>query len=366
MPSLEPAPIGVGIVGLSARRGWASQAHLPALRQLGGFELRALSASSAASARQASEKYAVARSFGTARELAEADDVDLVVVTVKVPDHREIIQSALAAGKMVFSEWPLGNGLAEAEELAATAADRGLRTFTGLQALSAPVVRYLRDLVADGYVGEVLSTSLVASGGGWGAVFPENGTYLLDRANGATMLTIPFGHAMAGLTMVLGDVEKVTAVTATRHREVRDPQSGQVYRPNVADQVVLAGVLSSGAVACVHYRGGTSRGTNFHWEINGTDGDLVVTGDMGHLQLGEFSIDGAHGSDARPIRLTVPERYFDPALQELRGTPAYNVGAAYAQIQRDLTQGGSEVPDFAHGARHHRLLDRIERAAEDV
>ncbi|MFF1843857.1 hypothetical protein ACFVW9_19170 [Streptomyces sp. NPDC058217] len=80
--------------------------------------------------------------------------------------------------------------------------------------------------------------------------------------------------------------------------------------------------------------------------------------------MGEFSIDGAHGSDAKLSRLTVPERYFDPALQELRGTPAYNVGAAYAQIRRDLTQGGSEVPDFAHAARHHRLLDRIERAAE--
>ncbi|WP_406219838.1 Gfo/Idh/MocA family protein [Streptomyces canus] len=364
MSSPQQTPIGVGIVGLSARRGWASQTHLPALQQLDGFELRALSASSAESARQASEKYGVAQFFGTAGELAAADGVDLVVVTVKVPHHREIIQSALAAGKMVLSEWPLGNGTAEAEELATAAAERKLRTFTGLQARSAPVVRYLRDLVADGYVGEVLSTSLVASGGSWGAVFSEDGAYLLDRANGATMLTIPFGHTLDALTMVLGDVGKVTTVTATRHREVRDPQTSRVFRPNVADQVVFGGVLSSGAVASVHYRGGQSRGTNFHWEINGTDGDLVITGDTGHLQVGEFSIAGAHGSDAELSRLTVPERYFDPALQGLRGTPAYNVGAAYAQIQRDLTEGGSEVPDFAHAARHHQLLDRIERTAE--
>ncbi|KOU33006.1 Gfo/Idh/MocA family protein [Streptomyces sp. WM6378] len=364
MSSPRQSSIGVGIVGLSARRGWASLAHLPALQRLQGFELRALSASSAESARQAAAKYGVAQSFGTADELAAAEEVDLVVVTVKVPNHREIIQSALAAGKMVLSEWPLGNGPAEAEELAATAAGRGLHTFTGLQARSAPTVRYLRDLVADGYVGEVISTSLVASGGGWGTEFPAGGAYLLDRANGATMLTIPFGHTTDGLTMVLGDIEQVTAVTATRHREVKDPQSGRVYRPNVADQVVFGGVLSSGAVASVHYRGGVSRGTNFHWEINGTDGDLVITGDTGHLQMGEFSIDGAHGSAAELSRLTVPERYFDPALHDVRGTPAYNVGAAYAQIQRDLADGTSEVPDFAHAARHQRLLDRIERAAE--
>jgi hypothetical protein len=30
-------------------------------------------------------------------------------------------------------------------------------------------------LIADGYVGEVLSTSIIASGFGWGAEFPPDG-----------------------------------------------------------------------------------------------------------------------------------------------------------------------------------------------
>ncbi|MEV5611543.1 Gfo/Idh/MocA family oxidoreductase [Streptomyces sp. NPDC052225] len=367
MPSSPQPPVRVGIVGLSARGGWAARGHLPALRQLDGFEVRALSASSAASARQAAEKYGVPHAFGSAAELAASDEVDLVVVTVKVPDHREIIEAALAAGKAVFSEWPLGTGLAEAEELTALAARRGVRTFTGLQARSAPLVRYLRDLVADGYAGEVLSTSLVASGRGWGAQFPQGAAYLLDRAAGANMLTIPFGHTLDGLTSVLGDVDSVSTVTATRRRELKDPGTGIVHRPDVADQVVLGAVLASGAVASVHYRGGLTRGTNFHWEINGTDGDLVVTGDHGHLQMGEYVLTGASGPEARELaQLPVPDRYFEPGLAALRGTDAYNVGAAYAQIRRDLADGTSVVPDFAHAARHHRLLERIERAAGRV
>ncbi|MFI6878665.1 Gfo/Idh/MocA family protein [Streptomyces sp. NPDC050400] len=358
-----PSPVGVGIVGLSARRGWASSAHLPALRGLKDFEVRALSASSAESARQSAEKHGVAHHFGTAAELAASDAVDLVVVTVKVPDHLEIVRAALAAGKAVLSEWPLGTGPAEAEELASLAAAHRLRTFTGLQARSAPVVRHLRDLVADGYVGEVLSTTLVADGRGWGAAFPEGGAYLLDSRSGANLLTIPFGHTLDALTMVLGDLDEVGAVTATRRRAIEDPQTGLVHRPDVPDQVVVGGVLSSGAVASVHYRGGRSRGTGFRWEINGTDGDLVVTGDHGHLQMGEYAVTGAHGADTALGPLPVPEHYFEPELRELRGTTAYNVGAAYAQIRRDLTDGTSLVPDFAHAARHHRLLDRIERAA---
>jgi predicted dehydrogenase len=139
------APTGVGIIGLSASGGWAAgrlggwaaQAHLPALG------LR--------------------------------DEVDLVVVAVKVPHHRELILPALEAGKMILCEWPLGNGLAEAEELAAVAEAQGVRTFVGLQARAAPPVRYVRDLIADGYVGEVLSTSIIASGIGWGAESPPDG-----------------------------------------------------------------------------------------------------------------------------------------------------------------------------------------------
>ena len=48
----------------------------------------------------------------------ESPEVDLVVVTVKVPHHRELVPSALEAGKHVYCEWPLGNGLAEARKLA--------------------------------------------------------------------------------------------------------------------------------------------------------------------------------------------------------------------------------------------------------
>ncbi len=65
--------------------------------------------------------------FGTADELARRDEVDLVVITVKVPHHRELVTAALQAGKMVLCEWPPGNGLAEAEELAALARSRGVR-----------------------------------------------------------------------------------------------------------------------------------------------------------------------------------------------------------------------------------------------
>jgi len=42
------------------------------------------------------------------------------------------------------------------------------------------------------------------------------------------------------------------------------------------DQVLLSGVLQSGAVASVHIKGGTANGTGFLFEIHGTEGDLAI------------------------------------------------------------------------------------------
>ncbi|WP_030686607.1 Gfo/Idh/MocA family protein [Streptomyces sp. NRRL B-1347] len=357
-------PIRTGIVGLSARGGWAPQSHLLALARLDGYEVLALAASSPGAAAAAGAAYGVPRAYGSAHELVRDPDVDLVVVSVRVPLHREVILAALAAGKAVLSEWPLGNGLAEAEELAAAAAAAGVRTFAGLQARSAPAVRYVRDLVADGFAGEVLSTSLVASGRRWGATFEPGGRYLLDRDNGGTMLTIPFGHTVDALAMVLGEFTEVSATTATRRPVVREEGSGRTAAMTVHDQIAVSGRLTSGAVASLHFRGGLARATTFHWEINGTDGDLVVTGEHGHLQQARLTVRGARGAARGTRELPVPERYFAvAALDDVRDQVPYNVGAQYADVLRDLRDGTSTVPDFGHAVRRQRLLDGIERAA---
>src|SRR5690606_5211442 len=165
----------------------------------------------------------------------------------------------------------------------------------GLQARSAPAVRHLRDLVADGYVGEVVAATLGGAGGGWGPTAGERAAYTADRANGATLLTVPFGHTLDALTTVLSGFATVTATTATRRPRGRIAEPGAPLPMTAEDQIAVTGRLESGAVAALHYRGGSSRGTNLLWEINGTEGDLVLTGGSGHLQFGQVELRGARG-----------------------------------------------------------------------
>ncbi|MGA4790850.1 Gfo/Idh/MocA family protein [Nocardia sp. AB354] len=354
--------IKVGIVGLSASGGWAATAHVPAIASLDGFELRGLVASTSASAAAAGEKFGVSQAFDSVDDLVARPEIDLVVVTVKVPEHRRLVSSAIAAGKAVLCEWPLGNGLAETTQLAEAARAAGTPAFVGLQARCAPIVRYLRDLVAEGYVGEVLSTTVIGSGGAWGATVSGRDRYTLDASNGATMLTIPFGHTADAVAMVLGEFDEVASTTATRRRRVSDSVTGESIPMTAEDQIAVTGVLDSGVVASMHFRGGMCAGTNLLWEINGTHGDLRLVGNSGHLQLAETELFGSQAGAAM-TPLPVPDRYRRAPQALLESAPrAYNVAEAYLQIEKHLSGCANDAPTFDHAVTRYRQLDRVRSA----
>src|SRR6266566_1914395 len=153
--AIPRSTLGVGIIGVSPLRGWAATAHIPALRALPNYQIRALSAHSAESARAAGEVFGVSAVFTDHEQLVTQPDIDVVAVTVKVPHHRQLVSAALAAGKAVYCEWPLGRDLGDARAMAALAAGQGVRTVAGLQARQAPAVEFVQELLRGGYVGEV-------------------------------------------------------------------------------------------------------------------------------------------------------------------------------------------------------------------
>ncbi|WP_157121390.1 Gfo/Idh/MocA family protein [Nocardia miyunensis] len=351
-------PIGVGIIGLGAEGSWAGRAHVPALRAVPGFELRALSASSAESAARSGEVHGVSRTFGSAAELARCDEVDLVVVAVKVPHHRELVTAAVEAGKAVLCEWTLGNGAAESAELEAMARAAAVPNAIGLQARSSPVVAHVRRLVADGYVGEVLSTTVVGTGSSWGAETDPRNSYNLDEANGVTVLTIPFAHTLDGVAYVLGEPEYLRIEQARRRRTALDTVSGKTVPFDSADQVVASVRFPGGVVGSMHYRGGTTRGEGLHWEINGTEGDLVVTAPSGHMQLAPLRLFGGRGTQRVLAPLdTPPDLLRVPGIDRVEQSPAYAVAHAYQRMLDDLRTGSDTVPDFAHATHRHQGLE---------
>jgi predicted dehydrogenase len=353
--------IRVGIIGANPDRGWAAQAHIPALKSMPDeFEISALSTTRRESADVAGKIFGVPATFDNHHELVNSPSVDVVAVTVKVPHHLELATAALEAGKSVYCEWPLGNGLNEAETLAALAKQKGVLAVVGLQARSAPSVAYVRDLIKKGYVGEVLSTTLIGSGMGWGSTVEPFNTYMNDKKNGATMLSIALGHAADALCHCLGEIQELSATTTMRRKSFTVAGTGERKAMAADDQVAVSGLLRDGAAFSIHYRGGRSRGTNLLWEINGTEGDLEITADGGQAQIFELTVRGGKGPQSSLEILPVPAEYRWAPPQPGPGT---NVAQAYARFARDYREGTHLCPTFEDALTRHRMLNAIEMAA---
>jgi predicted dehydrogenase len=133
-------------------------------------------------------------------------------------------------------------------------------------------------------------------------------------------------------------------------------------RPMAADdQVGVTGLLEGGAAFSIHYRGGSSRGTNLLWEINGTEGDLQLTAAGGQAQIFELEVRGGRGAQSALELLPVPAEYrWSPP--QVPG-PSTNVAQAYARFARDYRDGTRLCPTFDDAVTRHRMLHAIETAA---
>ncbi|MFQ2588407.1 Gfo/Idh/MocA family protein [Aeromonas caviae] len=352
---MNKLPIRVGIIGVHPTKGWATTAHVPALQNLPEYQITAVSHHDLPTAQAAAQNFGVPHAFASAAELVAHPEVDLVVVAVKVPHHADLVGQAIAAGKAVFSEWPLGTSLTQAREMRDLAQAAGVTTSIGLQTRAASAFAHARLLVRDGYVGEVLSASMIGSGIIWGEAMNEGYVYTLDPANGAAMLNVPFAHSIDGLLHVLDDsFEKVSGLLGNVRKNTRIIETGAELPMAVADQILLAGQLSNGAAVSVHFRGGISRGTNFHVEINGTSGDLVITSPIGYVGVGGMRLQGARGDE--PLHeLEIPASYTAHGVEG----PAQLVASAYLQLAKDMVNGTRCGPNFDDAVNLHGLLEKI-------
>src|SRR5690606_12680865 len=92
------------------------------------------------------------------QSLLERDDIDVVDICTPGDSHAEIAAAALAAGKHVLCEKPLANTVAEAAAMVAaarTAQAAGVRSMCGFNYRRLPAVALMRQLVAEGRIGEI-------------------------------------------------------------------------------------------------------------------------------------------------------------------------------------------------------------------
>jgi predicted dehydrogenase len=354
--------IRVGIVGATVTvggSGWGANAHVPALHSLPDYELKAVCTAHEETAKASAEKFGAPLYFDNIEAMAAHPEIDLIVVSVRVPWHHDLVMAALRAGKAVFCEWPLGANLGEAQRMADFARDLNLRTAVGLQGRSDPTLMYARDLVREGYIGEVLAANLsvmtqAVTERGPGRIWQG------VRANGANTLTIAGGHAIDALCYILGEFRELQARLATRIKQWRNTDTGEMMNVDSPDAIGFVGVLEGGAEIAVQVAAVPSNPSGNRLEIYGRDGTLIIS--AGSMNTGPNHLYGARGRDSL-AEMPPPDKY-NLAPEGTPAGPPRNVGHAYVRMFDAWRRGEAFDPDFDLAVRRHRLIDAIERSAE--
>lgn len=347
--------IRIGIIGADTKASWAGVSHVPAITGLAGVTLAAVATRHEESARNAAATFGVERWFADPFAMIGDDGIDLVTVAVKVPAHRDLVLAALAAGKAVYCEAPLGCSLEETETLALQA--KSAHTAIGLQARFNPSVRRAADLVRDGKIGRPLNARVVSTTSGMGPVTLSAYTYFEKASSGANLLTITSAHTLDAVEAILGEITEVEAVAPTLWPSVLVHDTGEHIVREVPDHADILGRTTSGAVFSADIMGGVAPDQGvFTFDLRGTEGWLRLSG--GHpygFQAGDLTLTSSAGFAAADV----------PAVSGGLEGAAINVGELYAVLARDIATGTHASPDFNHALHSSRLASAIARASAE-
>ncbi|KAH3902842.1 transcription regulator GAL80 SCDLUD_000434 [Saccharomycodes ludwigii] len=307
--SIMSQQIRVGFIGLSGNKGWAVKSHYLAIKQLQkDYRITALLNSTLESSRKTIGDLQLdpgtCKPFGNdIIKFAQYDQIDLIVVSVKVPEHYKICMDLLEnkpnggkGFKILYVEWSLGNGLNEAQKIYDKASEVGVQGIICLQGRYSPYILRAKELINNGGIGEINCIEISANGGWYGYERPiKSPSYLYDLKSGTNLITIAFAHTIDLIQYITGSYfNNISSMIFNNisEQELVDEHgkpTGQFVKKTVPDHLLFQGSLIEGnvPVSC-SFKGGTPQKKftkNLVIDIHGTKGDLKIEGDAGFPEI---------------------------------------------------------------------------------
>ena len=263
-------PVGIGVIGC----GNISAAYLTAAKTFPVLNIVALADARPEAARARAVEFNL-RAVSVADLLADPE-VE-IVLNLTVPNaHVEVGLAAIAAGKHVYSEKPLGVSFADGRRLAAAAAAKGRRLGCAPDTFLGGSHQTARALIDSGAIGLPVGGTAFFMCPGHEHWHPDPGFYYL--AGGGPMLDMG-PYYITDLVNLLGPVERVIGV-ATQTRAERtilsEPLKGTSIPVHVATHVTGVLRFASGAVVSATMSFDVVGHRHVPLEIYGESGSLIV------------------------------------------------------------------------------------------
>ena len=276
--------IRIGFVGAGAN---TRLRHLPGFNAISGVELVSVANRSRASGQRIADEFGVATVYENWFDLIEAEDTDAICIGTWPNMHETLVLASLANDKHVITEARMAMNSGEAKEmLAASKASPGLVT----QIVPAPhtlkVDSTIKGLIADGYLGEILSIDMTVHQGGFiDYDSPVHWRHDRDLSGNNIM---QMGIWYEALMRWVGPAETVTTI-ARVNVKYRDDGGGRKYL-TIPDQVETVCQMASGPVARLRFSTVTGLAPADGVWLFGTEGTL-------HLHSPDMTLRGGRRGD---------------------------------------------------------------------
>lgn len=309
---MSDSRLRVGVLGAGA---WANFAHLPGFARDPRCEVVAIADPVAALAEAAAARFHVPTFAVDHRALLDRADIDVIDVCTPSHTHFDLAWAALDAGKHVLCEKPVAYDFRDTRRAAALARQRGLKTKLGFTFRYAPALRYMRELVAEGFIGEPFIFNGFEQNSQW--LDPQTPLRQANHEADQSVLQVSslegYGAPIIDIAHLLVGSDLSSVVGTMRNfipeRVVR--ATGRMMRMNIDDGDIFMGEFANGALCSIQ--------TSFVTVGNYPGIEARLYGSKGALICRLVEEGGicerlwAATPDQVEFReLTVPERFYPP------------------------------------------------------
>lgn len=302
--SMDAPPLRWGVMG----PGWIAERFVESLQAHTRQEVVAVGSRALPRAQDFAARHEIPTAVGSYAELAQLPEVDVVYVATPHPAHREHAVLSLASGKHVLVEKPIALSAAQAQEIAAKAAETGLFCAEAMWTLFLPKWDVVRQVLEQRMLGEV--TAVYAD---YGEYF-EDGHRIFDASLAGGPLLDLGTYPLAFVTSLLGPHESLAAL-------------GQQDRRGVNGQIGATMTHAGGALSVI----ATTLYGNTRNDITIVGTEAVLTVEPVHNGPGPITVTSADGSRT----LT----YDEPVGDQVAG-----LHFQAAEAARRITAGETQTP----------------------